>query len=105
VSERFAFVTHRQRGEAMARQGLVAATAFSAIGQALWDLAGKALDVPSHVLLGGKVRNTLPVYANINRARSPRTPDAFAAAAKRRSPTGFARSRPRHGMDFPNPTR
>jgi galactonate dehydratase len=99
----FEIESYQQRGEAMARQGLVAATAFSAIEQALWDLAGKALDVPSHVLLGGKVRNTLPVYANINRARSPRTPDAFAAAAKRRSPTGFARSRPRHGMDFPRP--
>ena len=75
--------SYRQRGEPMARQGLIPATAFSAIEQALWDLAGKALDVPTYVLLGGKVRNGLPVYANINRATNPRTPDGFAAAAKR----------------------
>ena len=46
---------YRQRGESMARQGLVPATAFSAIEQAMWDLAGKALDVPTYVLLGGTV--------------------------------------------------
>jgi galactonate dehydratase len=81
--------SYRQRGEGLARQGLVAATAFSAIEQAMWDLAGKALDVPTHVLLGGKVRAQLPVYANINRATNPRTPDGFAAAAKRATADGF----------------
>jgi galactonate dehydratase len=81
--------SYRQRGEQLARQGLVAATAFSAIEQAMWDLAGKALDVPTHVLLGGKVRAQLPVYANINRATNPRTPDGFAAAAKRATADGF----------------
>ncbi len=81
--------SYRQRGEPMARQGLIPATAFSAIEQALWDLAGKALDVPTYVLLGGKVRNGLPVYANINRATNPRTPDGFAAAAKRAVADGF----------------
>jgi galactonate dehydratase len=29
---------------------------------ALWDLAGKALNVPIYQLLGGRVRNRLPVY-------------------------------------------
>ena len=81
--------SYRQRGEPMARQGLIPATAFSAIEQALWDLAGKALDVPTYVLLGGKVRTSLPVYANINRATNPRTPDGFAAAAKRAVTDGF----------------
>ena len=46
----------------------MAATAFSAIEQALWDLAGKALDVPTCSLFGGALRTTLPCYANINRA-------------------------------------
>jgi galactonate dehydratase len=73
----FEIESYRQRGEAMARQGLVPATAFSAIEQTLWDLAGKALDVPTYVLLGGKVRDSLPVYANINRATDPRTPAGF----------------------------
>jgi galactonate dehydratase len=77
----------------MARQGLVPATAFSSVERALWDLAGKALDVPTYVptyvLLGGKVRSRLPAYANINRATSPRTPDGFAAAARRAVADGF----------------
>ena len=85
----FEIESYRQRGESMARQGLVPATAFSAIEQAMWDLAGKALDVPTYVLLGGKVRTTIPVYANINRATNPRTPDGFAAAARRAVADGF----------------
>jgi galactonate dehydratase len=100
----FEIESYRQRGEAMARQGLVAATAFSAIEQALWDLAGKALDVPSHVLLGGKVRNTLPVYANINRATSPRTPDGFAAAAKRAVADRFRAIKAAPWDGFPPPS-
>ena len=39
-------------------RGLVSATAFSAIEQALWDLAGKALDVPTYTLFGGKLRDS-----------------------------------------------
>jgi galactonate dehydratase len=85
----FEIERYRQQGEGLARQGLVAATAFSAIEQALWDLAGKALDVPTHVLLGGAVRTELPVYANINRATNPRTPAGFASAARRAVSDGF----------------
>lgn len=80
---------YRQKGMPDARRGLIAATAFSAIEQALWDLAGKALDVPTYVLFGGRVRDTLPVYANVNRATNPRTPDGFAATAKRAAGEGF----------------
>lgn len=82
--------SYRQRAvPLLAKGGLVAATAFSAIEQAMWDLAGQALDVPSYALLGGKVRDTLPVYANVNRATSPRTPAGFAAAAKAAVAEGF----------------
>jgi galactonate dehydratase len=70
-------------------EGLASVTAFSAIEQALWDLAGKALDVPTHVLLGGAVRRAVPVYANVNRATSPRTPEGFATAARRAVADGF----------------
>jgi galactonate dehydratase len=73
----------------MARKGLIPATAFSAIEQALWDLAGKALEVPAFTLFGGAVRRRIPVYANVNRATSPRTPDGFAAAARRAVADGF----------------
>jgi galactonate dehydratase len=79
----------RQRGLALASKGLVQATAFSAIEQALWDLAGKALDVPASSLFGGAVRDRLAVYANVNRATAPRTPAGFAASARRAVSEGF----------------
>ncbi|GAB3284861.1 galactonate dehydratase [Larkinella harenae] len=63
----------RQRGLLRARTGgKTAITAFSGIEQALWDLAGKALDVPTYSLFGGKIRDTIKVYANINRATNER---------------------------------
>ena len=80
---------YRQRGMPLVKGDLVSATAFSAIEQAMWDLAGQALDVPTYALFGGKVRDALPVYANINRATNPRTPDGFAAAARRAVGDGF----------------
>ena len=81
---------YRQQGEPLAAKGgLVSATAYSAIEQALWDLAGKALDVPTYTLFGGRVRDTLQVYANVNRATKPRTPAGFAAAAKAAVQDGF----------------
>ena len=80
----------RQQGEPRARAGgLIAATAYSAIEQALWDLTGKALNQPIHALLGGAVRQTLPLYANINRTTKPRTPAGFAATALRAVKEGF----------------
>lgn len=80
----------RQAGNARAvAGGLVAATAFSSIEQAMWDLAGQLLNQPIHALLGGKLRERLPVYANINRATKPRTPAGFAAAARRAVEDGF----------------
>jgi galactonate dehydratase len=81
--------SYRQRGLALASKGLVQATAYSAIEQALWDLAGKALDVPVSSLFGGRVRDRLPVYANVNRATTPRTTAGFAAAATRAVRDGF----------------
>ncbi len=100
----FEIESYRQRGEPLAREGLVPATAFSAIEQAMWDLAGKALDVPTYVLLGGKLRNALPVYANVNRATNPRTPEGFAAAAKRAVADRFSTIKAAPFDGFPPPT-
>ena len=41
----------------------LAGSALSAIDIALWDLTGKATGLPAHVLLGGKVRDRVAVYA------------------------------------------
>src|SRR5690242_13450209 len=37
-------------------------TAASGVEMALWDLAGKALELPIHRLMGGKMRARVPVY-------------------------------------------
>lgn len=64
-------------------------TAFSGIEQAMWDLVGKALDVPSYQLLGGKCRNRIRFYANINRATVDRSPKGFARNAEQAVAEGF----------------
>ncbi|GAB4042925.1 mandelate racemase/muconate lactonizing enzyme family protein [Spirosoma litoris] len=69
----FSVELFRQRGLQRAQaNGRTAVTAFSSIEQALWDLTGKALDVPTYELLGGKLRDKIKVYANINRATNER---------------------------------
>lgn len=94
---------YRQRGMPMVKGDLVSATAFSAIEQAMWDLAGQALGVPTYTLFGGKVRDSLRVYANINRATNPRTPDGFAAAARRAVSDGFRAIKAAPFDGFPAP--
>jgi len=72
-----------------AQGGLVAHTVLSAFEQALWDLAGQEAAAPIHRLLGGALRDTLALYANINRGADPRTPEGFADAARRAAAQGF----------------
>ena len=64
-------------------------TALSGIEQAMCDLIGKALDVPSYQLLGGKCRGKIRLYANINRATVDRSPSGFASNAERAVAEGF----------------
>jgi len=86
----FQIEQYRQRGRARAASGGRAdATAFSAIEQALWDLAGKALGAPVSDLFGGRLRDQLSVYANINRATGNRQPDGFSANALAAVEEGF----------------
>ncbi len=95
---------YREKGAPIAaRGGLVSATAFSAVEQALWDLSGKALDVPTYSLFGGKLRDTLPVYANINRATTRRTPEGFAATARAAVKEGFRAVKGAPWDGFPPP--
>jgi galactonate dehydratase len=56
---------------------------LSAIETALWDLAGKALDLPVYQLLGGKFRDRVRVYMDtaLYQSRNP-SPDQFAEAAR-----------------------
>jgi galactonate dehydratase len=95
---------YREQGERAAKKGgLISATAYSAVEQALWDLAGKALDVPTCSLFGGRIRDTLPTYANVNRATRPRTPAGFAAAARMAVRDGFRAVKAAPFDGFPPP--
>lgn len=44
------------------RGGPILTSALSGLEQAMWDIKGKALGVPVHELLGGKVRDRIEVY-------------------------------------------
>lgn len=95
---------YRQKAEPVARAGgLVPSTAYSAIEQALWDLTGQALGVPVYDLFGGKIRDELPVYANINRVTQPRTPEGFAATARKAVAEGFRAVKGAPFDGFPKP--
>jgi len=81
---------YRKVGEPLAKAGgLPYATAYSAVEQALWDLAGQALGVPTHTLFGGTVRERMPLYANINRTTTDRSPAGFAASARKAVAEGY----------------
>ncbi|MEV5551385.1 galactonate dehydratase [Streptomyces sp. NPDC052309] len=45
------------------RGGPILSSAVAGIDQALWDIAGKTLGVPVHVLLGGPVRDRVRAYS------------------------------------------
>ena len=58
-------------------------SAISGIEQSLWDIYGKSVGLPVHMLLGGPVRDRIRLYANgWFHAVEPRTPEAFAEAAQ-----------------------
>jgi len=69
--------------------GMARHTAVSAFEQALTDLAAQDAGVPIARLLGGARRDPVTLYANINRGTDPRTPEGFAAAARRAVAQGF----------------
>jgi galactonate dehydratase len=70
--------------------GLVAATVLSAFEAALNDLAAQRAGQPLHLFLGGATRDPVLLYANINRGANPRSPEGFAAAARRAWPRASA---------------
>ena len=64
----------------------------SAIEVALWDIAGKAVNVPDYKLLGGKVRDRVRVYNGaIRTPLSGKNPEDYAesSANMRDLPQGF----------------
>ena len=63
------------------RGGVILNTAISAVEIALWDILGKHLGQPVHVLLGGKMQSRIRAYAN-GWYFGAVEPDEYAALAK-----------------------
>jgi len=62
--------------------------AMAAVEVACWDILGKSLGAPIYQLLGGKVRDSIPGYAN-GWYRAERTPENFVKAAEMVVKKGF----------------
>ena len=72
-----------------AQSGMYVAV-LSAIETALWDIAGKALNLPVYQLLGGKFRDKIRVYCDTALyQRNLPQPKDFAEAAKKSKDMGF----------------
>ncbi|MGC9349770.1 MAG: galactonate dehydratase [Anaerolineae bacterium] len=72
---------HDAYRDAYWRGGPVLMSALASVEMALWDIKGKDLGVPVYKLLGGKVRDQVPCYANGWFAPA-KTPEEFAAKAR-----------------------
>jgi galactonate dehydratase len=68
------------------RGGAVLMSALSGLDQALWDLKGRALNLPAWQMMGGKVRDRIRAYAWIGGDR----PHEIADAARFRKSQGFS---------------
>lgn len=92
MKDRTVFDLEWLRGQAHAEYaegGRRVSCALSGVEQALYDIQGKLLGVPCWALFGGKLRDEVRNYANINRATEVRTPEGFAALAKSAIDSGF----------------
>ncbi len=69
--------------------GMVEHSVKSATEQALLDVLAQHAGVPVWQLFGDAQRSSVEVYANINRATQPRTPEGFAASARNAVAAGF----------------
>ena len=75
----------------------IGVVALSGIDIALWDILGKVRGVPIYQLLGGKCRDTVPVYAT---ALYPEEPAKVAARARAFADQGFHGVKIKVGFDL-----
>ena len=71
--------------------GLAGSCVTSALLQALLSLQAQHTAQAPYALLGAARTEVLPLYANINRATTERTPEGFQATARRAQAQGFTR--------------
>jgi galactonate dehydratase len=92
MKDRSVFDLEWLRGQAHpehAEGGRSVSCALSGVEQALYDIQGKLLGVPCWALFGGKLRDDVRNYANINRSTQVRTPEGFAELARSAVEHGF----------------
>jgi galactonate dehydratase len=73
--------------------GEVVMTGLALVEMACWDIIGKKANLPVYKLIGGKVQERIPAYAN-GWYTGDRTPEAFAEAARKVVARGY------RGMKF-----
>jgi mannonate dehydratase len=76
------------------RRGPVTMAAIGAVDTALWDIAGKTMNVPVYQLLGGASRDRVLVYAHAN----GKTLEATAAAVAHHQRVGYKAIRAQCGI-------
>lgn len=76
--------------QSIAPANLDEAAVISAIDHALWDLHAAGSGQPLAQALGGICRESIPIYANINRRTEVRTPQGFAQSARIALDAGFS---------------
>ncbi len=74
-------ICHELYRDSYWRSGPVLQSAISAVNMAMWDIKAKACNVPVYEMLGGKVRDSIRMYANVWFSGA-KTPEEFANAAK-----------------------
>ena len=72
---------HNMYRDSYWRNGPVLMSAISAVEMCLWDICGKYLGAPIYQLLGGKVRDRVPIYVN-GWFAGAKTPAEFGQKAK-----------------------
>jgi len=82
IADRLRYIPHSPGG-------LVAQAVRSAIEQAVVDLRSQHRGVANAAFLAPAPRRSVPAYANINRGVAERTPDGFAATARRAIAAGY----------------
>ncbi len=68
--------------------GEVVMTGLALVEMACWDLIGKKANLPVYQMIGGKVHDRIPAYAN-GWYTGERSPEAFAAAAQKVVAKGY----------------
>ncbi|MBI3917178.1 MAG: mandelate racemase/muconate lactonizing enzyme family protein [Betaproteobacteria bacterium] len=69
--------------------GLSANSVVSAVEQALVDVRAREAGVPVHALFGQPLRDSIRVYANLNRMTNDRSPAGFSLSARAKVAEGF----------------